>query len=198
MLCSCYVDTWKKISLMARLVRFITFEIESWKKNRFDLYWNSKSLFLIHSVMCFVDSHLISLLVYCHFEQSHVFLLNCDVCCSFPLQDILGTLHKSCFIIFLFLLWCNSETKSLADAHRRYGGVGTMLVIKVWCPWSVLFTLLRGLLTNDEDQGFMNFVFLLSGFCRSGEPIWRVDSWSWYQRTPTLYRETRNFRNSLC
>ncbi|XP_024014566.1 mannose-1-phosphate guanyltransferase alpha isoform X3 [Eutrema salsugineum] len=39
-------------------------------------------------------------------KPSHVFLLNCDVCCSFPLQDIL-------------------------DAHRRYGGVGTMLVIKV-------------------------------------------------------------------
>ncbi|KAL1191838.1 putative mannose-1-phosphate guanylyltransferase 2 [Cardamine amara subsp. amara] len=39
-------------------------------------------------------------------KPSHVFLLNCDVCCSFPLQGIL-------------------------DAHRSYGGVGTMLVIKV-------------------------------------------------------------------
>ncbi|KAH0885809.1 hypothetical protein HID58_061905 [Brassica napus] len=39
-------------------------------------------------------------------KPSHVFLLNCDVCCSFPLQDIL-------------------------DAQRRYGGIGTMLVIKV-------------------------------------------------------------------
>ncbi|RID66060.1 hypothetical protein BRARA_D01226 [Brassica rapa] len=39
-------------------------------------------------------------------KPSHVFLLNCDVCCSFPLQHIL-------------------------DAHRRYGGIGTMLVIKV-------------------------------------------------------------------
>ncbi|CAA0357563.1 unnamed protein product [Arabidopsis thaliana] len=39
-------------------------------------------------------------------KPSHVFLLNCDVCCSFPLQGIL-------------------------DAHRRFGGIGTMLVIKV-------------------------------------------------------------------
>ncbi|KAG5082396.1 hypothetical protein JHK84_052434 [Glycine max] len=34
---------------------------------------------------------------------SHIFLLNCDVCCSFPLPSML-------------------------DAHKRYGGMGTMLV----------------------------------------------------------------------
>ncbi|KAK4603854.1 hypothetical protein RGQ29_012388 [Quercus rubra] len=39
-------------------------------------------------------------------SPSHIFLLNCDVCCNFPLPDML-------------------------DAHRRYGGMGTMLVIKV-------------------------------------------------------------------
>ncbi|KAI9120611.1 hypothetical protein K1719_007644 [Acacia pycnantha] len=39
-------------------------------------------------------------------NPSHIFLLNCDVCCSFPLPAIL-------------------------DAHKRYGGMGTMLVIKV-------------------------------------------------------------------
>ncbi|XP_061995815.1 uncharacterized protein LOC133735478 [Rosa rugosa] len=37
---------------------------------------------------------------------SHIFLLNCDVCCSFPLPDML-------------------------EAHIKYGGMGTMLVIKV-------------------------------------------------------------------
>lgn len=37
---------------------------------------------------------------------SHIFLLNCDVCCSFPLPDML-------------------------EAHRGYGGIGTLLVIKV-------------------------------------------------------------------
>ncbi|PWA91661.1 mannose-1-phosphate guanyltransferase alpha [Artemisia annua] len=39
-------------------------------------------------------------------SPSHIFLLNCDVCCSFPLPEML-------------------------EAHKRYGGIGTILVIKV-------------------------------------------------------------------
>ncbi|KAK6928246.1 Nucleotidyl transferase domain [Dillenia turbinata] len=39
-------------------------------------------------------------------SPSHIFLLNCDVCCSFPLPDML-------------------------EAHKLYGGMGTLLVIKV-------------------------------------------------------------------
>ncbi|XP_022893437.1 mannose-1-phosphate guanyltransferase alpha-like [Olea europaea var. sylvestris] len=39
-------------------------------------------------------------------NPSHIVLLNCDVCCSFPLPEML-------------------------EAHRRYGGMGTILVIKV-------------------------------------------------------------------
>uniref|UniRef100_M4CVC4 Uncharacterized protein n=1 Tax=Brassica campestris TaxID=3711 RepID=M4CVC4_BRACM len=39
-------------------------------------------------------------------NPSHIFLLNCDVCCSFPLPEML-------------------------EAHRKYGGIGTLLVIKV-------------------------------------------------------------------
>ncbi|XP_010528282.1 PREDICTED: mannose-1-phosphate guanyltransferase alpha [Tarenaya hassleriana] len=39
-------------------------------------------------------------------KPSHIFLLNCDVCCSFPLREML-------------------------EAHRRFSGIGTMLVIKV-------------------------------------------------------------------
>lgn len=39
-------------------------------------------------------------------NPSHIFLLNCDVCCSFPLPELL-------------------------DAHKIYGGMGTILVIKV-------------------------------------------------------------------
>ncbi|XVF12156.1 hypothetical protein REPUB_Repub08aG0090100 [Reevesia pubescens] len=39
-------------------------------------------------------------------NPSHIFLLNCDVCCSFPLPEML-------------------------EAHKRYGGMGTILVIKV-------------------------------------------------------------------
>ncbi|OVA16243.1 Bacterial transferase hexapeptide repeat [Macleaya cordata] len=39
-------------------------------------------------------------------NPSHIFLLNFDVCCSFPLPGML-------------------------EAHRKYGGIGTVLVIKV-------------------------------------------------------------------
>lgn len=39
-------------------------------------------------------------------NPTHIFLLNCDVCCSFPLSDMLV-------------------------AHKKYGGMGTVLVIKV-------------------------------------------------------------------
>ncbi|XP_008787128.1 mannose-1-phosphate guanyltransferase alpha-like isoform X2 [Phoenix dactylifera] len=39
-------------------------------------------------------------------NPSHVVLLNCDVCCSFPLPEML-------------------------EAHKGYGGMGTLLVIKV-------------------------------------------------------------------
>ncbi|KAI4341418.1 hypothetical protein MLD38_026145 [Melastoma candidum] len=39
-------------------------------------------------------------------DPSHIFLLNCDVCCNFPLPEML-------------------------EAHRTYGGMGTLLVIKV-------------------------------------------------------------------
>ncbi|XP_047330866.1 mannose-1-phosphate guanyltransferase alpha-like [Impatiens glandulifera] len=39
-------------------------------------------------------------------NPSHIFVLNCDVCCSFPLPEMLY-------------------------AHKQYGGIGTILVIKV-------------------------------------------------------------------
>ncbi|KAL8048746.1 hypothetical protein ABFX02_07G087100 [Erythranthe guttata] len=39
-------------------------------------------------------------------DPSHIFLLNCDVCCSFPLSDML-------------------------EGHKSYGGLGTILVNKV-------------------------------------------------------------------
>ncbi|XP_022150070.1 mannose-1-phosphate guanyltransferase alpha-like [Momordica charantia] len=39
-------------------------------------------------------------------SPSYIFLLNCDVCCNFPLPDML-------------------------EAHKRYGGMGTILVNKV-------------------------------------------------------------------
>ncbi|XP_004489346.1 uncharacterized protein [Cicer arietinum] len=55
-------------------------------------------------------------------SPSHIFLLNCDVCCSFPLSSML-------------------------DAHIKYGGMGTMLVIKVSAEFANQF----GELVADPD-----------------------------------------------
>ncbi|KAF6159855.1 hypothetical protein GIB67_032939 [Kingdonia uniflora] len=56
---------------------------------------------------------------------SHIFLLNCDVCCSFPLQGML-------------------------EAHKRYGGMGTILVIKVSAESANLFgELVADPMTNE-------------------------------------------------
>ncbi|KAF9667813.1 hypothetical protein SADUNF_Sadunf15G0062400 [Salix dunnii] len=55
-------------------------------------------------------------------NPSHIFLLNCDVCCSFPLPEML-------------------------EAHRTYGGMGTILVIKVSAELASQF----GELVADPD-----------------------------------------------
>ncbi|XP_030553623.2 LOW QUALITY PROTEIN: mannose-1-phosphate guanyltransferase alpha-like [Rhodamnia argentea] len=56
---------------------------------------------------------------------SHIFLLNCDVCCNFPLPDML-------------------------EAHTRYGGMGTMLVVKVSAESANQFgTLVSDPVTNE-------------------------------------------------
>ncbi|KAG2714432.1 hypothetical protein I3843_03G029500 [Carya illinoinensis] len=58
---------------------------------------------------------------------SHIFLLNCDVCCNFPLPDML-------------------------EAHRTYGGMGTMLVIKVSAESASQFANLRCVLSFESLQ----------------------------------------------
>jgi hypothetical protein len=74
-------------------------------------YYIESFFFCVLWTKCFF-SHLSS---YIYFLQSHIFLLNCDVCCSFPLPKML-------------------------EAHRGYGGIGTLLVIKVCdCIWLVWF-----------------------------------------------------------
>lgn len=58
-------------------------------------------------------------------SPSHIFLLNCDVCCNFPLPDML-------------------------EAHKRYGGMGTMLVVKVSAESANQFgTLVSDPVTNE-------------------------------------------------
>ncbi|KAK9279190.1 hypothetical protein L1049_012868 [Liquidambar formosana] len=69
------------------------------------------------------------------FLMSHIFLPNCDVCYSFPLPDML-------------------------EAHRRYGGMGTILVIKVsdrinygvYIFTPDIFTAIQGVSTQRKDK----------------------------------------------
>ncbi|ONL94572.1 Mannose-1-phosphate guanylyltransferase 1 [Zea mays] len=49
-------------------------------------------------------------------SPSHIVLLNCDVCSSFPLPDMLA----KCITVFI-----------IVEAHKKYGGMGTLLVNKV-------------------------------------------------------------------
>ncbi|KAF1879363.1 hypothetical protein Lal_00005829 [Lupinus albus] len=67
-------------------------------------------------------------------SPSHIFLLNCDVCCSFPLPSMLGK-HVAIKALLFFFFRSVALTKDFfipfTDAHKRYGGIGTMLVIKV-------------------------------------------------------------------
>ena len=73
------------------------------------------------------------------FLQSQIFLLNCDVCCSFPLPEMLGKLlicgtismsliiaHHLLIIAPFLQFWYRCP-----EAHKKYGGMGTILVSKV-------------------------------------------------------------------
>lgn len=111
-------DTWRKTSHMVQLVGFITSGIWSWKIARFlpltfalSLIHNYKLYSLILFLLFNISlNSLSSLLFLVYFEmkcvknlilnwnfvwQSHIFLLNCDVCCSFPLPEMLG----NCFLL---------------------------------------------------------------------------------------------------
>ncbi|CAI9773761.1 unnamed protein product [Fraxinus pennsylvanica] len=66
-------------------------------------------------------------------NPSHVVLLNCDVCCSFPLPEML-------------------------EAHRRYGGMGTILVIKVV---SYIFILRRNSSRSSFSSTYYGLISIL-------------------------------------
>ncbi|CAI0549584.1 unnamed protein product [Linum tenue] len=76
-------------------------------------------------------------------NPAHIFLLNCDVCCSFPLPEMLGNRHLYVHYTCTFNLWNQLRmlhcylcfvlffSSMFSEAHKRYGGIGTLLVIKV-------------------------------------------------------------------
>lgn len=89
-----------------------------------------------------------------------------------------------------------------SEAHRKYGGMGTILVSKVGQPsmWTLLFSHLSVLLFSLYIIMYF-FCFgklrfqkvYLSGFCRIRQPVWRIGCWSCHQWGFALHWETRNF-----
>lgn len=78
------LDTWRRTSLMVLPVVFITSKMSSWRRIRL-LYYplNFFIFYMLLVLVCWWSSSYFVL-------QSHIFLLNCDVCCSFPLPQMLG------------------------------------------------------------------------------------------------------------
>ncbi|KAK5820370.1 hypothetical protein PVK06_025417 [Gossypium arboreum] len=63
-------------------------------------------------------------------NPSHIFLLNCDVCCSFPLTDMLGNFPVPCKTLYTYQYDSLNINQMLVsvEAHKRYSGMGTVLV----------------------------------------------------------------------
>ncbi|EEC74733.1 hypothetical protein OsI_10470 [Oryza sativa Indica Group] len=68
-------------------------------------------------------------------SPSHIVLLNCDVCSSFPLPDMLEA-HKKyggmgTLLVNKILITNCYHHLIIVEAHKKYGGMGTLLVNKV-------------------------------------------------------------------
>lgn len=89
------------------------------------------------------------------------------------------------------------------EAHKRYGGMGTMLVIKVGSrgDWFSLIIYLNPpdiyhttLLFFEKCLFFIVYISPpCAGFCWICPPVWWVDCWSKHQRTVALHREAWDF-----
>ncbi|KAK9107939.1 hypothetical protein Syun_023950 [Stephania yunnanensis] len=103
-------------------------------------------------------------------NPSHIFLLNCDVCCSFPLTEML-------------------------EAHRRYGGMGTILVIKVSAESANQF----GELVADPDtKELLHYTekpeTFVSDLINCGVYIFTPDIFSAIQNVSVQRKERANLR----
>jgi len=76
---------------VVQLVAFTTSEILSWTTAQLETL-----LLSVFTILCYIVDYLwndkcINFNIVATFLlQSHIFLLNCDVCCSFPLPAMLG------------------------------------------------------------------------------------------------------------
>ncbi|KAF6143300.1 hypothetical protein GIB67_039083 [Kingdonia uniflora] len=103
-------------------------------------------------------------------SPSHIFLLNCDICCSFPLPDML-------------------------EAHKRYGGIGTILVIKVSAESAYQF----GELVADPDTNeLLHYAekpeTFVSDLINCGVYIFTPDIFDAIQNLSTQRRDRANLR----
>ncbi|XP_077237899.1 uncharacterized protein LOC143879409 [Tasmannia lanceolata] len=103
-------------------------------------------------------------------NPSHIFLLNCDVCCSFPLPDML-------------------------EAHKRYGGMGTILVIKVSAESANLFgELVADPVTNELLHYTEKPETFVSDRINCGVYIFTPDIFDAIQNVSMLRKDRANLR----
>ncbi|XP_062170216.1 uncharacterized protein LOC133875946 [Alnus glutinosa] len=103
-------------------------------------------------------------------NPSHIFLLNCDVCCSFPLPEML-------------------------EAHRRYGGMGTILVIKVSAESANQFgELVADPVTNELLHYTEKPETFVSDRINCGVYIFTPDIFTAIQGVSTQRKDTANLR----
>nr|DAD42714.1 TPA_asm: hypothetical protein HUJ06_000944 [Nelumbo nucifera] len=103
-------------------------------------------------------------------SPSHIFLLNCDVCCSFPLPGML-------------------------EAHRRYGGMGTILVIKVSAESASQFgELVADPITNELLHYTEKPETFVSDRINCGVYIFTPDIFTAIQNVSTQRKDRANLR----
>ncbi|CAN6448547.1 unnamed protein product [Victoria cruziana] len=103
-------------------------------------------------------------------NPSQIVLLNCDVCCSFPLPDML-------------------------DAHKRYGGMGTILVIKVSTESANQF---GELVADPETKELLHYTekpeTFVSDLINCGVYIFTTEIFSAIQDVSTIRRDRATLR----
>ncbi|KAJ4974167.1 hypothetical protein NE237_007341 [Protea cynaroides] len=103
-------------------------------------------------------------------NPSHIFLLNCDVCCSFPLSEML-------------------------EAHRSYGGIGTILVIKVSAESANQFgELVADPITNELLHYTEKPETFVSDLINCGVYIFSPDIFTVIQDVSTQRKDRANLR----
>ncbi|XP_078437362.1 uncharacterized protein LOC144707953 [Wolffia australiana] len=105
-------------------------------------------------------------------SPSHIFLLNCDVCCSFPLPEML-------------------------EAHKKYGGIGTILVSKVSAEYASQF---GELVADDTTNELLHYTekpeTFVSDLINCGVYIFTPDIFTAIREVTAHRKERANLRRT--